>query len=78
MVYYDQYGEKYTGYYDDSREEGEKWVTRDVPEIEFTVNDDDTVTLTCVSAELRNVQLTASCYGTKVTITLYLREAPTS
>ena len=46
--------------------------------LQFTVNDDDTVTLTCVSAELRNVQLTASCYGTKVTITIYLREAPTS
>ena len=38
-------------------------------------NNDGTVTLTCLSAEKRNVQLTASCYGTSVTITIYLREA---
>lgn len=38
--YYDQYGDKYTGFYDESIEEGSKWVTRDVPEIEFTVDDD--------------------------------------
>ena len=39
------------------------------------INNDGTVTLTCVSADLRNVQLTASCYGTSVTITIYLRDA---
>lgn len=43
--------------------------------LQYTLNSDGTVTLTCVSAELRNVQLTASCYGTSVTITIYLREA---
>ncbi len=46
--------------------------------LQYNVNPDDTVTLTCVSAEKRNVQLTASCYGTSVTITIYLREAPTT
>lgn len=43
--------------------------------LQYMINNDGTVTLTCVSADLRNVQLTASCYGTSVTITIYLREA---
>ncbi len=43
--------------------------------MQYTVNSDDTVTLTCVSAQLGRVQLTARCYGTSVTITIYLREA---
>ncbi len=43
--------------------------------LQYTLNSDDTVTLTCVSNDLKNVQLTASCYGTSVTITVYLRSA---
>ena len=35
----------------------------------------NTVTLTCVSAESRSVDVTASCYGTSVTMRVYLREA---
>ena len=43
----------------------------------MTFNDDDTVTLTCLSAEAGNVSVTASCYGTSATIKIYTREAAT-
>ena len=43
--------------------------------LQYTLNSDDTVTLTCVSTEMKNVKLTASSYGTSATITIYLREA---
>ncbi len=43
--------------------------------LQYKLNSDDTVTLTCVGTEMKNVDLTASCYGTSVTIKIYLREA---
>ncbi len=41
LDYYDQYGEPYRPYYDPEKEEGERWVSRDIPEIEFSVDDEE-------------------------------------
>ena len=54
-----------------------EWSCNDIDETSLMLhyNNDGTVTLTCISADMKNVRLTASCYGTSVTITIYLREA---
>jgi len=41
ISFYDQYGDPYAPYYDTEREDGEKWVTRDLPDIEFSVDDEE-------------------------------------
>ena len=54
-----------------------KWSCSDEEGVsmQYVLNADQTVTLTCVSAQLGRVQLSAESYGTKVTITIYLRDA---
>ena len=42
--------------------------------MQYSINSSDSVTLNCISAEMRNVQLTVSCAGTSSTITIYLRD----
>ena len=39
----------------------------------YVINRDDSITITCVSAEMESVQITARCGGESATITIYPR-----
>ncbi len=68
IEYCDQYGNRYDAYYDDERAE-DKWVTRDVPEIEFNVDNSYGARVS------DNGMMTVTQPGTyKVTATAYERK----
>ena len=41
--------------------------------IQYVVNEDDSITITCIGTEIKNVELEASCCGIRQSIVLYPR-----